>query len=240
MRGDPSFTRHGHRQVSLTPRRRGRSASRDRRSVAAVPSQVNHIGVQEAEMRRVKQRVARGRSRRTLTLIAVALVALVASAAAFAATKWPNQAKEIATSGIDKNIKFCGTKPITLAVEDGLGLNAWSRGVLRGGQVDGGAVQERHGDHHRGQLHPQPGDREHQLRGRAGREGDDADPGLRRTDCCRRSRRRPRPASRSSPGVPMRAPSTARTTSTTSTGTTATPERCGRSGWSRRCTVTAT
>jgi ribose transport system substrate-binding protein len=77
-------------------------------------------------MRRVKQRVARGRSRRKLTLIAVALVALVASAAAFAATKWPNQAKEIATSGINKNIKFCGSKPITLAVEDGLGLNAWS------------------------------------------------------------------------------------------------------------------
>ena len=77
-------------------------------------------------MRRVKQRVAGGRSRRKLTLVAVALVALVASAAAFAATKWPTQAQEIATSGINKNIKFCGTKPITLAVEDGLGLNAWS------------------------------------------------------------------------------------------------------------------
>ena len=49
----------------------------------------------------------------------MALVALVASAAAFAATKWPTQAQEIATSGINKNIKFCGTKPITLAVEDG-------------------------------------------------------------------------------------------------------------------------
>jgi len=77
-------------------------------------------------MRRVKQRAARGRLRKPLVPIAIALVALVAAAAAMAATKWPNQKQEIATSGINKSIKFCGTKPITLAVEDGLGLNAWS------------------------------------------------------------------------------------------------------------------
>ena len=77
-------------------------------------------------MRRVKQRAAGGRLRRRIAPIAVALVALVATAAAFAATKWPTQAQEVATSGINKTIKFCGTKQITLAVEDGLGLNAWS------------------------------------------------------------------------------------------------------------------
>ena len=77
-------------------------------------------------MRRVKHRSADRRSRMKLVPIAVALVALVATAAALAATKWPNQKQEIATSGINKSIKFCGTKPITLAVEDGLGLNAWS------------------------------------------------------------------------------------------------------------------
>ncbi len=78
-------------------------------------------------MRRVKQRAARGRLRKPLVPIAVALVVLTAAAAAFAATKWPNQSQEIATSGINKNIKFCGSKPITLAVEDGFGINAWSQ-----------------------------------------------------------------------------------------------------------------
>jgi len=76
-------------------------------------------------MRRVQKLAPAGRMRK-LAPIAVALVALVAAAAALAATKWPTQAQEVATSGINKSIKFCGTKPITLAVEDGLGLNAWS------------------------------------------------------------------------------------------------------------------
>ena len=78
-------------------------------------------------MRRVKQRAARGRLRKPLVPIAVALMVLTAAAAAFAATKWPNQSQEIASSGINKNIKFCGSKPITLAVEDGFGINAWSQ-----------------------------------------------------------------------------------------------------------------
>jgi ribose transport system substrate-binding protein len=78
-------------------------------------------------MRRVKQRAAKGRLRKPLVPIAVALVALVATAAAFAATKWPTSSQEIATSGINKSIKFCGTKPITLSVIDGFGVNAWSQ-----------------------------------------------------------------------------------------------------------------
>ncbi len=78
-------------------------------------------------MRRVKQRTASGRLRRPLAPIAVALVALAAAGAAAAATKWPTASQEIATSGINSSIKFCGTKPITLAVEDGFGVNAWSQ-----------------------------------------------------------------------------------------------------------------
>jgi ribose transport system substrate-binding protein len=78
-------------------------------------------------MRRVKQRAAKGRLRKPLAPIAVALVALTAAGGAFAATKWPSGGQEIATSGIQPNIKFCGSKPITLAVEDGFGINAWSQ-----------------------------------------------------------------------------------------------------------------
>jgi len=78
-------------------------------------------------MSRVKQRAARSRARKSIAPIAVALVALVAAGIAAAATKWPTQAQEIATAGINSSIKFCGTKPITLAVEDGFGVNAWSQ-----------------------------------------------------------------------------------------------------------------
>jgi ribose transport system substrate-binding protein len=78
-------------------------------------------------MRRVKQRAAIGRLRKPLAPIAVALVALMAAGAAFAATKWPSAGQEIATSGVQPKIKFCGSKPITLAVEDGFGVNAWSQ-----------------------------------------------------------------------------------------------------------------
>lgn len=56
-------------------------------------------------------------------LVAVAVGALSAAAATF---KSPTAAQEIATSGI-VNVPFCGTKPITLAVLDGYGVNAWSQ-----------------------------------------------------------------------------------------------------------------
>ncbi|MGH2852339.1 MAG: substrate-binding domain-containing protein [Solirubrobacteraceae bacterium] len=78
-------------------------------------------------MRRVKQRAAGRRLRRPTAVIAVALLGLVAAGAAFAATKWPNAKQEIAVSGVQPSIKFCGSKPITLAVEDGFGVNAWSQ-----------------------------------------------------------------------------------------------------------------
>jgi ribose transport system substrate-binding protein len=78
-------------------------------------------------MRRVKKRAASGRLRRPLAAIAIAVVALAAAAAAAAATKWPTVSQEIAASGINSTIKFCGSKPITLAVEDGFGVNAWSQ-----------------------------------------------------------------------------------------------------------------
>jgi ribose transport system substrate-binding protein len=78
-------------------------------------------------MRRVKQRAVGGRRRKRLVLMAVAILGLVAAATAFAATKWPTQKQEISAAGIEPSIKFCGTKPITLAVEDGYGVNAWSQ-----------------------------------------------------------------------------------------------------------------
>jgi ribose transport system substrate-binding protein len=49
------------------------------------------------------------------------------TAAATSATKWPTAAQEVASSGIEPSVKFCGTKHITLAVEDGFGINAWSQ-----------------------------------------------------------------------------------------------------------------
>jgi ribose transport system substrate-binding protein len=78
-------------------------------------------------MRRIGQRAAKARKGRFAVPLAVALVALVATAAAFAAGGWPTATQEVASSGIQPNIKFCGTKPITLAVEDGFGVNAWSQ-----------------------------------------------------------------------------------------------------------------
>jgi ribose transport system substrate-binding protein len=78
-------------------------------------------------MRRVKQESANGRRRTWLATVVAALVVLVAAGAAVAATSWPNVSKEVKTSGIQPKIKFCGTKQITLAVEDGFGVNAWSQ-----------------------------------------------------------------------------------------------------------------
>ena len=78
-------------------------------------------------MRRDKQRAATGRLRQRLVVGAVALVALAAAGAAYAATAWPTASQEIASSGVNPSIKFCGTKPITLSVIDGFGVNAWSQ-----------------------------------------------------------------------------------------------------------------
>jgi ribose transport system substrate-binding protein len=77
-------------------------------------------------MRRLKNHVIAGRPRRRLVVAAVTILALVGVASAYAAGR-PTAAQEVATSGINANIKFCGTKPITLAVEDGFGVNAWSQ-----------------------------------------------------------------------------------------------------------------
>ena len=69
----------------------------------------------------------RGRPPMRLALVAVAVLALAGAAAALAATMWPTASQEVASSGVQPNIKFCGTKKITLAVEDGFGVNAWSQ-----------------------------------------------------------------------------------------------------------------
>ncbi len=73
------------------------------------------------------------RTRRGFPLAALALTALAwAAVSATAATTktsvtWPTAAQEIAKSGASTDIAFCGTKPITLAVLDGFGINAWSQ-----------------------------------------------------------------------------------------------------------------
>ncbi len=66
------------------------------------------------------------RSRRGLAVAALTVAALTAAAVA-AAASWPTASQEIATSGVVSNVSFCGTKPITLAVLDGFGINAWSQ-----------------------------------------------------------------------------------------------------------------
>lgn len=65
------------------------------------------------------------KARMRLLLGVTALAAIVAGTAV-AATGWPTASQEIAASG-KVNVKFCGTKPITLAVLDGFGINAWSQ-----------------------------------------------------------------------------------------------------------------
>src|SRR5438876_11770975 len=71
--------------------------------------------------------------RRRIPLTAFVLVALAwaAVAASAAATKtsvtWPTAAQEIAKSAISTDISFCADKPITLAVLDGFGINAWTQ-----------------------------------------------------------------------------------------------------------------
>jgi ribose transport system substrate-binding protein len=64
------------------------------------------------------------RSMLLLALLAVGTFA-VASASAAKQVTWPTAAQEEANAG-QFNLPFCGTKPITLAILDGIGANAWS------------------------------------------------------------------------------------------------------------------
>jgi ribose transport system substrate-binding protein len=68
------------------------------------------------------------RPRRRLVLLGVVAAVALGAVAAGAALKvtWPTSAQEVASAGIQKNLPFCGTKPITLAVLDGYGVNSWS------------------------------------------------------------------------------------------------------------------
>src|ERR1700693_796471 len=72
--------------------------------------------------------LSRLRPRRGLVLAAVVAAVAIGAVAAGAAqlVTWPTSAQEVSNAGIVKNIPFCGTKPITLAVLDGFGVNAWS------------------------------------------------------------------------------------------------------------------
>jgi ribose transport system substrate-binding protein len=61
--------------------------------------------------------------------LAVAALALASNAVA-GTTKWPTVDQEAATAGQPKGISFCGTKPITLGIEDAFGVNAWSQNSM--------------------------------------------------------------------------------------------------------------
>jgi ribose transport system substrate-binding protein len=74
------------------------------------------------------------RVRRGLVLAALVAGAAALAVSASAATArhgvkevaWPTAAQEIARAG-QFNLPFCGTKPLTLAILDGFGINAWSQ-----------------------------------------------------------------------------------------------------------------
>ncbi len=63
----------------------------------------------------------------TLLLAGVVVLAAAGTAIAALVVTWPTAAQEIASTGIQKNIPFCGTKQITLGIEDGFGINTWSQ-----------------------------------------------------------------------------------------------------------------
>jgi ribose transport system substrate-binding protein len=63
----------------------------------------------------------------TLVLVVAAIVGIVGvGTSAAMRLAWPTPAQEINSAGIVSGVSFCGTKPITLAVLDGYGTNAWS------------------------------------------------------------------------------------------------------------------
>ena len=78
-------------------------------------------------MRQSMKRLTAGGQRRRLIGTALAVLGLGTAASAYAAAAGPTPAQEVASAGVNSSIKFCGTKPITLAVEDGFGVNAWSQ-----------------------------------------------------------------------------------------------------------------
>jgi ribose transport system substrate-binding protein len=75
----------------------------------------------------IRRHLSLPRSRRTAAIV-VALAAVAAGAVSALAAGLPTTAaQEIATTAISKDKSFCGTKPITLAVLDGFGINTWSQ-----------------------------------------------------------------------------------------------------------------
>lgn len=62
-----------------------------------------------------------------VAVFALTLTALPTSSAASSAGVTMTVAQEIRSVGITSNKTFCGTKPITLGIHDGYGMNAWSQ-----------------------------------------------------------------------------------------------------------------
>jgi ribose transport system substrate-binding protein len=77
---------------------------------------------------RMRLDLSKKRHLRTGLFVAVGLAAFGPSVAGAAAPGLTITAKQdIAAAGQTKSTAFCGTKPITLGIEDGLGTNAWSQ-----------------------------------------------------------------------------------------------------------------
>jgi ribose transport system substrate-binding protein len=69
------------------------------------------------------------RARRAAVVLGCLAACSIAGVSAFAAT-WPGVSQETAKVGVFPDIKFCGTKQITLGIHDGFGINAWSQASL--------------------------------------------------------------------------------------------------------------
>jgi ribose transport system substrate-binding protein len=67
------------------------------------------------------------RIRLRVSVLVGALVAVAAVTTALAAGLPTTPAQELATTAITTDKSFCGTKPITLGIEDGFGINTWSQ-----------------------------------------------------------------------------------------------------------------
>jgi ribose transport system substrate-binding protein len=70
-----------------------------------------------------------GMRRRASLMLGLGAVAAIVAVSASAAA-WPTTKQEIASVGVNNTVKFCGTKPITLGIHDGFGINAWSQASL--------------------------------------------------------------------------------------------------------------
>ncbi len=110
----------------LGPRRRSRpprpaGVATPHRDGVFIPG--SREGVNEHHQKQAAAAQAGPRSSSSPAFVALAAASTVTALA----VSWPTAAQEIASTGVQNGISFCGTKPITLGIEDGFGINAWSQ-----------------------------------------------------------------------------------------------------------------